>query len=114
MNLNLNNKNALVCGSTQGIGKATAIALAEEGVNVTLCARNEEKLKAVLSELPQHRNHNYIVADFSKPSELQEKVLTISKIIVASIFWSIILEDQLEVLFFQQRLKSLSVLLHNT
>lgn len=74
MNLNLNNKNALVCGSTQGIGKATAIALAEEGVNVTLCARNEDKLKAVLFELPQHRNHNYIVADFSKPSELQEKV----------------------------------------
>ena len=36
MNLNLNNKNALVCGSTQGIGKATAFALAAEGVNITL------------------------------------------------------------------------------
>ena len=35
MNLNLKNKNALVCGSTQGIGKATAIALANEGVKVT-------------------------------------------------------------------------------
>ena len=64
MNLNLNNKNALVCGSTQGIGKATAMALAAEGVNVTLIARNEDRLKEVLAELPAHRNHNYIVADF--------------------------------------------------
>ena len=74
MNLNLNNKNALVCGSTQGIGKATAMALAAEGVNVTLVARNEDKLKLVLSELPPHRNHNYIVADFSNPEELKNKV----------------------------------------
>ncbi len=77
MNLNLNNKNALVCGSTQGIGKATAMALAEEGVNVTLVARSREKLKAVLAELPQHRNHDYIVADFSNPRDLQEQVVKI-------------------------------------
>jgi 3-oxoacyl-[acyl-carrier protein] reductase len=74
MDLKLNNKKALVCGSTQGIGKATALALAEEGVNVTLIARNEEKLKAVLAELPKHRNHNYIVADFSNPEDLKAKV----------------------------------------
>lgn len=75
MDLKLNNKNALVCGSTQGIGKATAIALAAEGVNVTLVARNREKLKAVLDELPKHRNHSYIVADFSNPRDLQEQVI---------------------------------------
>ena len=74
MNLNLEDKKALVCGSTQGIGKASAIGLAEEGVNVTLIARNEEKLKTVLSEFPEHRNHDYIVADFSNPKELQSKV----------------------------------------
>ena len=74
MNLELNNKYALVCGSTAGIGKATAMALAEEGTIVTLIARNEEKLKAVLSELPQHRNHDYIVADFSNPTELRIKI----------------------------------------
>ena len=50
MNLNLKNKNALVCGSTQGIGKATAIALANEGAKVTLVARNRDKLKQVLAE----------------------------------------------------------------
>ncbi|HAI18473.1 MAG: short-chain dehydrogenase [Xanthomarina sp.] len=74
MNLNLNNKYALVCGSTAGIGKATAMSLAAEGAIVTLIARNEDKLKTVLAELPQHRNHDYIVADFSNPEELKAKV----------------------------------------
>ncbi|WP_166385247.1 MULTISPECIES: SDR family oxidoreductase [unclassified Polaribacter] len=77
MNLGLQNKNALVCGSTQGIGKATAILLAEEGVNVTLIARNEEKLKTVLAELPnKNQKHNYLVADFSNPEELQKVLET--------------------------------------
>lgn len=75
MNLNLTNRNALVCGSTQGIGKASAFALAELGANITLVARNEEKLKEVVSELPnKYQNHSYIVADFSNPKELGEKV----------------------------------------
>ena len=50
MNLNLKNKNALICGSTAGIGKATAMELANLGANITLIARNEEKLKKVISE----------------------------------------------------------------
>ena len=74
MDLQLNNKYALVCGSTAGIGKATAMALAAEGCQVTLCARNEEKLERVLNELPKHRNHNYIVADFSNPEKLRDSV----------------------------------------
>lgn len=74
MDLKLNNKYALVCGSTQGIGKATAIALAAEGVKVTLCARNENKLKQVLGELASKEDHNYIVADFLNPKDLKEKV----------------------------------------
>jgi 3-oxoacyl-[acyl-carrier protein] reductase len=79
MNLGLQHKNALVCGSTQGIGKAAAILLASEGANVTLMARNEEKLKAVLAELPNnHQEHSYLVADFSNPKALQEK-LSLSK-----------------------------------
>ena len=74
MNLNLKHKNALVCGSTQGIGKAAAIALASEGVNVTLVARNEAKLKAVIETLQNPENHDYIVADFMNPTELKSKV----------------------------------------
>ena len=77
MNLEIQNKNALVCGSTQGIGKATAITLANEGVNVTLVARNEEKLKAVLAELPKNNQcHGYLVADFSEPEALKKALET--------------------------------------
>ena len=78
MNFNLNNKNALVCGSTQGIGKATALQLAELGTTVTLIARNETKLKEVLSELSTSngQQHNYIVADFQNPTDLKNKLNT--------------------------------------
>jgi len=58
MNLDLTGKTAFVCGSTQGIGKAVAIELALLGANITLVARNEEKLKAVLDELPCKKNKN--------------------------------------------------------
>ena len=46
MDLNLEGKRAVVCGSTQGIGKASAIELALLGASVTLIARNEKKLVA--------------------------------------------------------------------
>lgn len=69
-------KNALVCGSTQGIGKASAMALAQLGANITLIARNEERLKEVLNELPNNGNqkHTYLVADFQNPVQLVEIV----------------------------------------
>lgn len=78
MNLGLQNKNALVCGSTQGIGKATAIALASEGANITLLARNETALQEVLKELTNNgqQNHSYLVADFSNPNSVKKVVLT--------------------------------------
>lgn len=77
MNLGLTNKNALVCGSTQGIGRAVAQMLAAEGAHVTLVARNESKLKAVLKDLPSDGQcHSYLVADFTQPEELKEKLKT--------------------------------------
>ena len=51
MDLNLEGKRAVVCGSTQGIGKASAIELALLGASVTLIARNEAKLVEVMGEL---------------------------------------------------------------
>ncbi len=69
MNLDLQGRNALVCGSSQGIGKAIAIQLAKQGANVTLFARNLEKLKEVKQELDTHKGqeHFAICADFSDP-----------------------------------------------
>ncbi len=72
MNLNLENKNALVCGSSQGMGKAIAVQLAEMGANVTLFARNLETLNQVKAELANNgsQEHFAICADFSKPDEV--------------------------------------------
>jgi 3-oxoacyl-[acyl-carrier protein] reductase len=74
MEISLLNQVALVSGSTQGIGKATAELLAKSGATVVLLARNEEKLKEVCSSLDNSRGqkHSYLVADFSKPNELQK------------------------------------------
>ncbi len=75
MQIDLSNKNAIVCGSTQGIGKAIALQLASSGANVVLVARNEQSLRDVLRQLPaKKQNHNFIVADFSEPEILREKM----------------------------------------
>jgi 3-oxoacyl-[acyl-carrier protein] reductase len=76
MNLDLNGKRAVVCGSTQGIGKAAAIELALLGAHVTLVARDEEKLKSVVQELQVYsgQQHEYVVADFSTPDILKKKL----------------------------------------
>ena len=76
MQIDLTTKNALVCGSTQGIGKASAIRLAEAGASITLVARNEARLVEVKNELPAQpgQEHDFIVADFSDPDGLAEKV----------------------------------------
>ena len=76
VNINLTNKTAIVCGSTQGIGKAIAIELATAGANIILISRNEESLRNVLRDLPatKKQNHNFIVADFSDPEELRKKL----------------------------------------
>lgn len=76
MDIGLVGKNALVCGSSMGIGKASAVVLSRLGANVTLVARSEDKLKAVLEELDtsQEQNHSYMVADFSDLDGLKEKI----------------------------------------
>ena len=66
----------MVCGSTQGIGKASAIELASLGANVILVARNEESLKNTLKELDVTvgQKHNFLVADFQQSNLLKEKL----------------------------------------
>ena len=67
MNLALRNKKAIVCGSTQGIGRAIAEGLAKQGVSLTLIARNEKVLIDVVSSLDSSlgQEHEYICIDFS-------------------------------------------------
>ena len=67
MNISLEGKIALVCGSTQGIGLATAKELATNGATCILLARNEAMLKEAVSDLPTplQQKHLYAVADFT-------------------------------------------------
>jgi len=76
MNLDLRGKRAVVGGSTQGIGKASAFELALLGATVTLLSRNEEALQAVVKELPTPvgQVHDYLVADFNKPDQLKSVI----------------------------------------
>lgn len=76
MSFQLQGKNALVSGSTDGIGKAVAIVLAEMGANVTLLSRNETKLKAVLSLLSKEgtQRHDYLVGDFFEAEAVGQTV----------------------------------------
>ena len=53
MDTGLRNRVAIVAASSQGIGRATALALAAEGANLALCARNNEALKLVAEQAHQ-------------------------------------------------------------
>jgi len=85
MNLDLRGKNALVCGSSKGIGKAAALELAALGANVTLLARSVGLLTDLLGELDrqQGQHHDYLQADYSDRPDLEQKMqaLTATKTI---------------------------------
>ena len=51
MEFNLKGKTALVGGSSKGLGRACALSLAREGVNIVLCAREEAPLKKTKEEI---------------------------------------------------------------
>lgn len=82
MDLNLFGKNALVCGSSKGIGKATAIQLASLGANITLVSRSPEKMSDIIKEMdmdiPKGQDHDFLVADFSDSTDLRKKVRALS------------------------------------
>lgn len=72
--MNLKGKTAWVGGSTQGIGKASAIALAEAGATVILAARNEDSLQFTCQSLPipAGQRHGFVVADFANPEQVKQ------------------------------------------
>lgn len=76
MIINLQGKNALVCGASRGIGNAVAKQFAALGANVTLVSRSESILERVIRDLDTDmgQKHDFIAADFNKPNELREKL----------------------------------------
>ncbi|HXS35269.1 MAG TPA: SDR family oxidoreductase [Flavipsychrobacter sp.] len=81
LSLSLSGKTALVAGSTQGIGLASAQALASLGARCVLISRNEEKLKEALKtlETANGQRHTYLVADFQQPQQVQDVVAAFVK-----------------------------------
>ncbi|WP_143307571.1 SDR family oxidoreductase [Chitinophaga vietnamensis] len=72
MDLSLKGKTALICGSSQGIGLATAVELSLLGASCILLARDEERLKAATAQLHSShgQQHRYEIADFSRIDEV--------------------------------------------
>lgn len=79
MNLSLEGKNAVICGSSQGIGLAVAQELAQLGANCILVARNAKRLGEAMNSLESsfHQHHSFTIADFSKPDEVRIAIDTI-------------------------------------
>lgn len=77
MDINLASKKALVCGSSQGIGRACAIELASLGASITLFSRNKTRLESVKNELctAQGQQHKILIADFSHPIEVKQVII---------------------------------------
>jgi 3-oxoacyl-[acyl-carrier protein] reductase len=76
MNLQLDGKTVLVCGSTQGIGLACATEMAKRGARVVLFARNAEKMTQICAALPVVSSgpHSFLTADFSDWQAVQRAV----------------------------------------
>lgn len=75
---NLNNRNALITGAGKGIGKAVALALAAEGVNVALLARTKTDLEQVAKEIEPYGVKTVIVtADIADIGSVNQAVNTV-------------------------------------
>ena len=76
MNLSLEGKYAVICGSTQGIGLAVAEELALLGANCTLIARNEEALQNAVQtlDISLRQQHGFLIADFSNPGSVKRAI----------------------------------------
>ncbi|MEJ1095255.1 MULTISPECIES: SDR family oxidoreductase [unclassified Pseudoxanthomonas] len=77
MDLNLSGKHALVCGASEGIGRAAAHELALLGADVTVLSRRADVLQEVTAALPKisaAQRHDWIAADVSQHEVLRERL----------------------------------------
>lgn len=73
MDLNLSGRHALVCGASEGIGRAAAQELALLGADVTVLARRADALEQVVAELPRRdgQRHGFVAADAARTDALK-------------------------------------------
>jgi 3-oxoacyl-[acyl-carrier protein] reductase len=74
VDLGLRDRVALVTAASKGLGRATAIALAEEGARVVICARGEDALRDTETEIGRSSEALAIVADVTEPDVPQRLV----------------------------------------
>jgi 3-oxoacyl-[acyl-carrier protein] reductase len=81
MDLGLRNKVAIVTAASKGLGKATAFALAKEGVRLVICSRNKGDIEATAKEIRQKAKATVVpvVADVAKLNHLKLLVATARK-----------------------------------
>jgi NAD(P)-dependent dehydrogenase (short-subunit alcohol dehydrogenase family) len=70
-NFSLEGKHIVIVGASSGLGRATAVACAECGANVSICARREENLKEVIKTLPSGE-HGYSIVDVKSVSSIND------------------------------------------
>ncbi|MGD1946798.1 MAG: 3-ketoacyl-ACP reductase [Croceivirga sp.] len=71
----LKSKKAIITGGSRGLGKATAITFAQEGIDVAVTGRNELKLKEVVAQLETFGVHaTYSVFDVGNYEEVKKGI----------------------------------------
>ena len=80
MDLGLKNKVALVTGGSMGIGKATCLALAQQGTNVAICARGFDELKTTAREIKEATGSQVIPIRADMTSAEDVKMLVFSTV----------------------------------
>ena len=76
MNFGLEGKVAIITGGSEGIGKASAISMAEEGVHVVICARNPDTLNLAADEIRTHGSGKILPVSADVTDSIQiEKVV---------------------------------------
>jgi len=76
MDLELKGRVAIVTGSSQGIGKAIALGLSQEGTRVSICARNEKQLNETAKEIEAATSVEVYAAqaDLTKENDIRRLV----------------------------------------
>jgi|TARA_R110002051_G_scaffold124451_2_gene197699 3-hydroxy acid dehydrogenase/malonic semialdehyde reductase len=70
-------KTALITGATSGIGKATAIRFAQEGINLILCGRRQERLSQLKTQLSKSVNVHTLNFDVRNNADIQEAIASL-------------------------------------